>query len=192
MKEYPKEHKTIVDALTAGQFILYSSTLHTVITDLQSEYTRFFKQTFNFSLVIKAEYIYLTTDEKQENESRNFLIFLALLSRELNISGKSFKDEIEFKSFHVEEVHQLLSSSVKKDLYEVVLNASNRNIGSFLKKWRDRNVIEFKNSNQTEFKFTPAVKLFFEYASILAEHQLKHTAVAAEKIEDEEDYEIEE
>ena len=112
--------------------------------------------------------------ETQENESRNFTIFIALLCRELNLSGKSFKDEIEYKTFYVNDVEKLLSSSTKKDLYELVVSSGKQNFSSFLKKWRDRNVIEFKNSNQTEFKFTPAIKLFFEYAMQIADSQLKN------------------
>lgn len=173
MKEYPKEHKSIVDALTNGQFILYTNPLHSVIVQNDNEYIRFFKATFNFNLIIRNEFIYLLSEDTQENDTRNFVIFLGLLCRELNVSGKSFKDEIEYKSFYVDEVDRMLSASPKKDLYEIILNSTNRSIQAFLRRWKDRNVIEFKNSNQTEFKFTPAVKLFFEYAMLIADNQLK-------------------
>ncbi len=172
MKEYPKEHKAIVDALTSGQFILYTNPLHTVIVKSDADYIKFFEKTFNYNLIIRNEFIYLTSLDTQENESRNFIVFIALLSRELNLSGKSFKEEIEYKTFYVEDVDKLLSSSTKKDLYDLIIS-SNKTLSSFLKKWRDRNVIEFRNSNQTEFKFTPAIKLFFEYAILIADAQLK-------------------
>ena len=61
MKEYPKGHKTIVDALTNGQFILYTNPFHAIIVKNDNDYIDFFEATFNYSLIIRNDFIYLTS-----------------------------------------------------------------------------------------------------------------------------------
>ena len=174
--EYPKGHKEIVETLTKGIFILYSNPLHRIIKDKENFYINFFDATFGYEIHSLNDYIYLTSAGAEENDSRNFVVFLALLCRELNTSGKSFKEEIEFKKFNIDEdIDNPLKNSPKSDIYTHILKPDKGDVKTFLNKWARRNVIEFTNNNKTQFKFTKAVNLFFEYAREVAQEQFKVT-----------------
>ena len=75
------------------------------------------------------------------------------------------------KKFQVDEIKQLLEKSSKKELVEHILTEGG--ISKLLNDWYKRKVIEFTNAQQTQFKFTKAVNLFFEYAMELADTRLK-------------------
>lgn len=172
MHNYPPEHRDIVTALTNGQFILYTHPHYTVVEQNEAFYRDFFISTFGFDLHLRSEgYIFLSSDEATEKDSRNFLIFLAVLCRELSVSGRDFKEEFELKKFQVEEVRQLLEKSSKKELVDHILTESG--LPKLLNEWQKRKVVEFTNAQQTHFKFTKAVNLFFEYAMELADSRLK-------------------
>lgn len=172
MDNYPLEHREIVNALISGQFILYTQPYYTVIEQHKTFYSDFFKATFGFDFHFRSEgYIFLTSEESTEKDSRNFLIFLAVFCRELSINGRDFREDFELKRFQVEKVHQLLESSGKKDLLENIL--AEGGILKLLNEWSKRKVVEFTNGQQTQFKFTKAVNLFFEYALELADTRLR-------------------
>ena len=172
MHNYPPEHRDIVNALTNGQFILYTHPHYAVVEKEANFYRDFFKATFGFDLHLRSEgYIFLSSDEATEKDSRNFLIFLAVLCRELSVSGRDFKEEFELKKFQVEEVRQLLEKSSKKELIEHIVTEGG--IPKLLNEWQKRKVVEFTNTLLTQFKFTKAVNLFFEYAMELADTRLK-------------------
>jgi hypothetical protein len=172
MQNYPNEHRDIVNALSNGQFILYTHPYYAVVEQNEDLYRYFFKSTFGFDLHLRSEgYIFLSSDESTEKDSRNFLIFLAVLCRELSINGRDFKEDFELKKFQVDEIKQLLEKSSKKELVEHILTEGG--ISKLLNDWYKRKVIEFTNAQQTQFKFTKAVNLFFEYAMELADTRLK-------------------
>ncbi len=172
MHTYPPEHRDIVNALTNGQFILYTQPHYAVVEQNEPFYRDFFKATFGFDLHLRSEgYIFLSSDEVTEKDSRNFLIFLAVLCRELSISGRDFKEEFELRKFQVEEIKSILEKSSKKELVEHILTEGG--IYKLLNEWSKRKVVEFTNTQQTQFKFTKAVNLFFEHAMELADTRLK-------------------
>jgi hypothetical protein len=174
MQNYPTEHRDIVNALTNGQFILYTQPYYAVVEQNEPFYREFFKATFGFDLQLRSEgYIFLSSEESTEKDSRNFLIFLAVLCRELGINGRDFKEEFELKKFQVEEVRQLLEKSSKRELVEHILTEGG--LPKLLSEWQKRKVVEFTNAQQTQFKFTKAVNLFFEYAMELADTRLKES-----------------
>jgi hypothetical protein len=171
MQHYPPEHREIVSALLNGQFILYTHPHYAVVEKEADSYRDFFKATFGFDLHLRSEgYIFLSSDEATEKDSRNFLIFLAVLCREMSVSGRDFKEEFDLKKFQVEDVRQLLEKSSKKELVEHIL--TDGGITKLLGDWSKRKVVEFTNTQQTQFKFTQAVNLFFEYAMELADVRL--------------------
>lgn len=171
MHNYPPEHRDIVAALTNGQFILYTQPNYAVVEQNEPFYHDFFKATFGFDLHLRSEgYIFLSSDEATEKDSRNFLIFLAVLCRELSINGRDFKEDFELKKFQVEDIKNLLEKSSKKDLLEHILTENG--ILKLLNEWSKRKVVEFTDTQQTQFKFTNAVNLFFEYALELADQRI--------------------
>lgn len=171
MHPYPPEHREIVNLLTNGQFILQTQPHYAVVEQNKESYQAFFKATFGFDLHVRNEgYIFLTSEESSEKDSRNFLIFLAILCRELSINGRDFKGEFDLKKFQVKEVQELLEKSSKRELLEHILTEGG--IPKLLNDWQKRRVVEFTNSQQTQFKFTKAVNLFFEYALEMADSRI--------------------
>lgn len=167
MKEYPAEHKDIVGQLLDGKFVIYPSPLFNAIKELDEEYIKFFKQSFGFTLNIEAEFAYLSSDEVNEKRTRDFTLFLAILCRELDYSGKNFRDKVELGSFNIEETEELLKNSSK---WEILEKTTVLDFDRFLKTWNSKNLLEVKGS---QFKFTKAVKLFFTFAMDIAEEKLK-------------------
>ncbi len=172
---YPTEHRDIVAILTNGHFILYTQPHYAIVEQNEPFYREFFKATYGFDLQLRSQgYIFLSSDEGTEKDSRNFLIFLAVLCRELGINGRDFKEDFELKKFQVEEIRQMLEKSSKKELVEHIL--TDGGIPKLLNDWSKRKVVEFTNAQQTQFKFTAAVNLFFEYALELADSRFNNNA----------------
>lgn len=169
MKKYPNEHKDIVSSLLDGKFIIYPSPLFAVLQqdEYAEDYKEFFKRTYEYELIIDAEFAYLSSNEVNEKRTRDFVLFLAILCRELDYSGKNFKDTIELASFDISETEQLLKQSSK---WEILEKTSVDKFDTFIETWHRRNVLT-KSNNQ--FKFTKAVKLFFEFAVNIANTKLK-------------------
>lgn len=183
MLVYPPEHKEIVGALTNGQFILYSHPHYAAVQQQEADYREFFKATFGYDLHVRSEgYIFLSSEESTERDSRNFLIFLAIFCRELGISGQDFQADFELRKFHIDEIEPLLEKSSKSELLAHIM--PDNGLDKLLKEWNRRRVIEFTNTGQSQFKFTKAVNLFFEYAMELADTRLKEVG----EVEDSEAY----
>tara|TARA_B110000211_G_scaffold23570_1_gene24346 strand:+ start:4907 stop:5440 length:534 start_codon:yes stop_codon:yes gene_type:complete len=167
MREYPIEHNKIVSELLDGKFIISPSPLFYTIQELEEDYTEFFIKSFNFKLNIEAEFTYLSSNEVNEKRTRDFTLFLAILSRELDYSGKNFRDKIELGSFDIDETEELLRQSSK---WEILEKTTVSEFDKFIKTWRSKNLIIIDGN---KFKFTKAVKLFFSFAMEIAEEKLK-------------------
>jgi len=167
MKNYPTEHKEIVSNLLDGRFIIYPNPMFAAIQEQDEEYKEFFKASYGFELNIDAEFAYLSSNEATEKRTRDFTLFLAMLCRELDYSGKNFRDSVEFASFDISETEQLLRQSSK---WEILEKTTVSNFDSFIDSWHKKNVLK-RTGNQ--FKFTKAVKLFFEFAVNIANAKLK-------------------
>lgn len=167
MRSYPSDHKEIVSNLLDGRFIIYPVPLFTTIQLQEEEYKEFFKESYGFELNIDSEFAYLSSNEITEKRTRDFTLFLAMLCRELDYSGKNFRDSIELATFDISETEQLLRQSSK---WEILEKTSVANFDSFIETWHKKNVLR-RTGNQ--FKFTKAVKLFFEFAVNVANSKLK-------------------
>ncbi|MCB0537305.1 MAG: hypothetical protein KDE33_07220 [Bacteroidetes bacterium] len=169
MRSYPSEHKEIVSNLLDGKFIIYPSPLFAVLQqeEFADDYKEFFKQSYGYELTIDNEFAYLSSNEVNEKRTRDFVLFLAMLCRELDYSGKNFRDTIELGSFDISETEQLLKQSSK---WEILEKTSVAEFEKFIGSWASKNVIK-RTGNQ--FKFTKAIKLFFEFAVNVANAKLK-------------------
>jgi hypothetical protein len=173
MQTYPSEHKEIVKELLDGKFILYSDKLFSVIQENKDFYEDFFQQSFDYSLEVRSEFIFLTSKVTTERDTRDFTIFLALLCRELELEGKKFREQIDFATFYVDDVWQILNNSTKKEIIDSTGISGSKGIQdfrNFLNRWNRKNII---NLTGTSFKFTKAVNLFFEFAVNIANEKLK-------------------
>ena len=171
MREYPNEHNKIVSELLDGKFIISPSPLFYEIQELENEYTEFFIKSFNYKLNLEAEFVYLSSDEVNEKRTRDFTLFLAILARELDYSGKNFREKIELSSFDINETEELLKQSSK---WEILEKTTVSDFEKFVKTWRGKNLLEL---NGNRFRFTKAVKLFFSFAINIAEEKLAHNGI---------------
>lgn len=167
MEKYSPKHKEIVYNLLDGKFIIYPDVLFLAIQEQNDEYKEFFLKSFGYELMIEPEYAYLTSSETNEKRTRDFTLFLAILCRELDYNGKNFKDAIESSIFEIEEVEQLLKQSSK---WEILEKTSVVNFSDFITIWHKKNLINKINNQQ--FKFTKAVKVFFDFAINVANAKL--------------------
>lgn len=167
MRSYPSEHKEIVSQLLDGRFIIYPNPMFAVIQMQEDDYKEFFKESYGFELNIDAEFAYLSSNEVTEKRTRDFTLFLAMLCRELDYSGKNFRDSIELATFDIADTEKLLRQSSK---WEILEKTSIAEFDKFIGTWHTKNVLK-RTGNQ--FKFTKAVKLFFEFAVNVANAKLK-------------------
>ncbi len=167
MRSYPNEHKEIISQLLDGRFIIYPNPMFAVIQTQEEDYKEFFKESYVFELNFDSEFAYLSSNEVTEKRTRDFTLFLAMLCRELDYSGKNFRDSIELATFDIVDTEKLLKQSSK---WEIIEKTSVANFDSFIDTWHKKNVLK-RTGNQ--FKFTKAVKLFFEFAVNVANAKLK-------------------
>ena len=168
MKSYPSEHKEIVGNLLDGMFIIYPSPMFTAIHAQEDDYREFFKESYGFELNMDSEIAYLSSNEVKEKRTRDFTLFLAILCRELDYSGQNFRDSVELRSFDISETEQLLKQSSK---WEILEKTSVADFENFIGIWHKKNVL--KRISNHHFKFTKAVKVFFEFAVNVANAKLK-------------------
>jgi hypothetical protein len=161
---YPPEHQKIVnELLRGGKFLLYGSPLFSIIYDNHVLYKEFFLASFGYELIITNDYAYLASKESKNPLSRNFLIFLCALCYEFNQEGKQISSSIEKSIFDYDQIDSYLKKSIFNDAINEFIN-NNVGLDEFLKKLKDKNIIEFIDSNNHKFKFTGAVKIFLDCA----------------------------
>ena len=166
MKSYPIDHKEIVGYLLNGKFLIYPNPLFLSLLKQDEEYKEFFKVSFGYDLILDAEFAYLASTDTNEKRTRDFTLFLAILCRELDYSGKNFKDLIDAGTFEISETEQLLKASSK---WEILERTSVANFDEFIDTWHKRNIlIRYGN----HFKFTKAIKAFFEFAINVAKAKM--------------------
>jgi len=169
--KYPTEHKHIVSNLLDGKFLIYPSPLFVKIQEQEDDYKEFFAESFGYELKIETEYGYLISDKNSEKGTRDFVLFLAVLCRELDYNGTNFREQIELGTFDISETEQLLQQSSKWEILEKTSAANSKGgFEGFINTWAYKNVL---TKTDKQFKFTKAVKLFFEFAVNIANEKMK-------------------
>ena len=172
--DFPRYHKEIVGDLLDGKFVLATDAKFIELKNNADFYGKFFKETFDFYLDIKSDYAYLISEETMEMLSRDICIFIGLLCYELDKEGKNFLDEIQYAEFDAEMVDNLLDNSSYTDL--ILNNNQLKNSEArkqFLGTLNRRNIID-RNSDK-KFMFTPAYKVFMDFAKNFAKGKLAAT-----------------
>ncbi len=164
--QYPNEHKKIVSNLLDGKFII-SSHLFNVIKEQEDDYIEFFKKSYGFDLKVEADFAYLSSDDVKETRTRDFVLFLAVLCRELDYSGKNFRDTVELGSLDISETFELLKQSSK---WEILEKTTVADFEKFITTWTGKNLL-MKTGSQ--FKFTKAVIVFLSFAVNIANAKIK-------------------
>ncbi|MBX2961951.1 MAG: hypothetical protein KF687_05515 [Cyclobacteriaceae bacterium] len=170
--EYPEMHRQIVDELLDGKFVLSRERHFDEIKENEGFYIDFFKISFNHELEINNEFARLISDETDENLSRDISIFFAILCYELDRQGKNFLDALQYSEFSMEEINYLFDNSSWIDLLQSnkQLRDSDTRKRFIFSSMGKRNIID-KVSDE-RFYFTPAYKVFIDFANELAGHTL--------------------
>lgn len=177
--DFPRYHKDIVGDLLDGKFILATDAKFIELKNNADFYGKFFKETFEFYLDIKSDYAYLISEETMEMLSRDICIFIGLLCYELDKEGKNFLDEIQYAEFDLEIVDNLLDNSSYIDLIQNNNQLKNSEARKqFLGTLNRRNIID-RNSDK-KFTFTPAYKVFMDFAKNFAKGKLAATTADEE------------
>lgn len=161
--EYPKQHKQIVTDLIDGKFILSKDGNYDVIKNHESFYLTFFSKSFGFELKIYQDFIFIVSDETNENTSRDISIFFSILCYELDRDSRNFIDELEYSEFSKEEIDKYFNNSSWSEIIQTnnqLKDPERRR--NFLNLLERRNIIE--KINEDKFYFTSAYKLFTEFA----------------------------
>ncbi len=151
----------------AGKFILSNSAMFNDLKENSDFYADFFKQSFDYELVMKSDYGYLLSKETNENFSRDVSIFIAVLSYELDRDGKNFMDALEFSEFTFDEVDRYFQNSSFIDLIESNKQLRDPEGRRHLINAMARRNIAHKNF-EDRFTFTQAYKMFVDFAKELA------------------------
>jgi hypothetical protein len=172
--EYPESHKQIVEELLDGKFILSREGLYDVIKEKEDFYAPFFKASFNHDLDVTNEFARLVSDETDENLSRDISVFFAILCYELDRQGKNFLDALQYSEFSLEEINYIFENTSWIDLIQ-----SNKQLKDADTRKRfiytamgKRNIVD--KVNDERFYFTPAYKVFIEYAKELAQETVSN------------------
>jgi hypothetical protein len=173
--EYPKYHTQIVEALMGGKFILATDKVFDELKSNEEFYNRFFKISFRYDLKFNQEYAYLISSETTENLSRDISIFFAILCYELDRDGKNFMDELQYAEFEMDKVDEYFENSTYKEL----IKANNQLKDSESRRKLIRNGIIRRNiatkTAEDRFVFTPASKVFINFALDLAKQRVQET-----------------
>jgi hypothetical protein len=170
--EYPRYHKEITADLLDGKFILATDAKFVELKNNADFYGKFFKDTFGFYLDVKSDYAYLISEDTQEMLSRDICVFLGLLCYELDKEGKNFLEEVQYAEFDFDYVDQLFDNSSYADLImnnNQLKNADTRR--QFYNTLSRRNIID-KSNSEKRFSFTPAYKVFMDFAKNFAKGKL--------------------
>jgi len=164
--EYPKYHYDIVKSLLDGKFILFPGKLYKTVLEGENKefYTDFFKESFDYELIVETEYLYLISDNTDEKTSRDIMTFISILSYEIDKEGKNFFDELNSSFFNLERINQYFDNShswheIIKASKQISSPESRKSLiyNTMLK----RNIIERIGDN---FQFTKAHKVFLNFA----------------------------
>ncbi|MBL0316821.1 MAG: hypothetical protein IPP69_14075 [Flavobacteriales bacterium] len=175
---YPPKHRTIVEELMNGKFILSNEETFTILKENDKFYQEFFKLSFDLELYLKADYAFLLSKDTQENFSRDVSIFIAVLSYELDKDGRNFMEALEFNEFTFEEIDRYFDNSSFIDLIE-----SNKSLRepdarrTLINGMHRRNIVN-KNFDD-RFSFTQAHRVFVDFAKELALKRMAHDGVHA-------------
>lgn len=159
---YPEQHKNIVTALMAGEFITVDdSKQYNDIKNNKQFYIDFFKNSFDFDLKIEFEYCYLVSEKTDENTSRNITVFFSLLCSGIDKDGDNFLEKLNDQPFKSSDIYYYLENSSWNEVLEsnASLNSED-NVNSFIRKLEKRNIIRRSNG---QYFFTKACKFFINF-----------------------------
>ena len=169
---YPQHHQDIVTDLLAGKFIL--QTQKSLFKDIQENipfYTAFFQASHGYKLETDHPYFFLSSQDTQEETSRDMILCLALLAYEYHNEQRDFVKEVLEGVFHVQGTDQMLKASSQ---YDALLKGTQaEDFERFVNAWHNRNLLTFTDLNKKSFRFNAPIHTFLEPANALYEQYLQ-------------------
>jgi len=156
---YPDKHYQIVKDLLDGKFILQEQDLYRIIDKNEEFYKHFFDESFKYELIKKSKFLYLRSNDTNEQFSREIMLVLSVLVDSLNVNRKDLSDV--YQDYKIADIEKIIKNS---SYHKVCRNIS---IKSLIEKCIKRNVVK-RNQNFDTFKFTNAVDIFLEEAKCIA------------------------
>ncbi|MCC7302067.1 MAG: hypothetical protein IT233_05450 [Bacteroidia bacterium] len=170
--EYSKYHKTIVQSLLDGKFLLRNEPEFIELREKEEFYSEFFKASFDYELKVTTDYSYLISSETSEITSRDICIFFALICYELDRDGKNFIDELNYAEFEISQVENYFANSAYIDLIHSNKQLKDKDSRkNFINMLSRRSIIEKRS--EEKFTFTPAYKVFIDFARDLARKRME-------------------
>jgi hypothetical protein len=168
--DFPRNHKRIVEHLMSGRFIIARDSLFEDLKENEDFYSPFFQKSFGYELVLASDHAYLLSADTNETLSRDISIFFAIFCYELDKEGKNFLNEIDYSEFTYDEIDRLFDNTSYLDLIQQnnQLKDSDRR-RNLLNTLSRRNIIE--KTGEERFIFTPAYKVFTDFAQELAKQE---------------------
>jgi hypothetical protein len=181
--EFPEKHRQIVEELMNGRFILARENhFEDLKKNEQEYYSPFFLKSFGHKLIVTQEFAYLISEETDENISRDISIFFAILCYELDKQGKNFLDGLQYSEYSLEEMNSLFENSSFVDLIHSnkQLKDSEARRKLLFTTMNKKNIID--KISDDKFSFTPAYKVFTQFAEELGRKKSDESALPPEEI----------
>jgi hypothetical protein len=177
--DFPRYHKEIVTDLLDGKFVLANDAKFVELKNNQDFFDKFFKESFGYELEVKSDYAYLISYETNEMLSRDMCVFFGILCYELDKDGKNFMEEIQYAEIELEKIDEYFDNSAYSDLIQnnkQLKDSESRK--QFIGVLSRRNIVE--RISDTKFAFTPAYKVFIDFAMDFAKGRLSKTEPVVE------------
>jgi len=168
---YPKPelklHKRITEKLLDGVFIFIGSSEYDVLSEYETWYKAFFKESFNIDLVKKHEIFYCESLTKKTDKTKNIMVFIAILMYELSNKGKEPISTIQTSEFTLDEIRSYLADSVQFSNTIDIEKYGKR----FFNELHNFGII--RKIDENRFVFTKAVDIFLdEYQDLIEQLDL--------------------
>jgi hypothetical protein len=132
-------------------------------------YESFYKESYGATIKRQGDVFYVEKSDRESKFSQNMLLLMAALLNGIEGNGEANAAEIIMeKRFTASEVNSYTRKSAhfRKAIGDLAFGQ-----GAFgLTKLANKGIIRITDSTTDEFKFTPAVNLFFSYFEDLIDH----------------------
>jgi hypothetical protein len=160
---YPSNHRTIVEDLMKGKFVLSTEKHFESLKNNEEFYQQFFQESFGLALRIQTEYAFLISTVTNETLSKSISIFFAVLCYELDKDGKNFMDQLQYNEFDMDTIERYFQNTSYIDLVKATKQLEDEEKRkTLIETMRRRNIIE--RTGEDRFIFTSAYKVFTEFA----------------------------
>ncbi len=164
---YPKPelklHRSITEKLLDGVFVSTGTHEYDILSEYQTWYKAFFKESFNIDLINKHEVFYCESLTKKTDKTKNIMVFIAILMYETSNRGQEPVSTIQTTEFTYDQVRTIISDSVQFSAYVDIEKYGTR----FFNELYNFGLIHKMSGER--FVFTKAIDIFLDEYQYLIE-----------------------